>query len=105
LRQSATAYASAPAVRRPGTSRAACNEHCSLQHDTAFTIGENDVRPIIDERTVPPIGDACDHPIRKTKKLQRLVDQVRAEIKPDAAAWHSMLAPALAPLRPESIDF
>src|ERR1700738_4187844 len=60
--------------------------------------------PVVRERTVArPPQRSCD-PCRQTEEKQCLIDNVRTQVKPDAATRSGALTPAFAHLRAVTID-
>lgn len=60
--------------------------------------------PVVNLRALAQGGNITLYSLRQAEKLQRLVDQVWANIKPQATTRYVLLAPADANLRAEAVD-
>lgn len=74
----------------------ASDQHASVQDDPARAVEQDDMRPVIGPGTGSLPGEAGLHPIRDAEQLDNLIDQMRAQIEPDAASRSGVLAPAIA---------
>ncbi len=72
--------------------------------DAKCAVLEHDMGPVLDfgARTLP--GEIADDRVGQAEELQRLIDQVRPEIHPQAGAGSGPFAPAVAHGRPISIE-
>ena len=74
-----------------------------MQDNLEASVIEENIRPVIRLRADPLVGDGCANLLRHTEKLQSLVDQVRAKIKPKAASGTRPFAPPVANVRAKAI--
>ena len=65
---------------------------------------EDHVRPVVNFSTVAQSGDIALNRLWQPEKLQRLVDQMRSKVKPQAAARNVLLSPAHAHFRAEAVN-
>lgn len=65
---------------------------------------EDHVSPVVNLCAVAQRGDISLNRLWQAKQLKRLVDQVRAQVKPQTAAGDVLLAPAHAHFRAEAVN-
>ncbi len=65
---------------------------------------EDDMSPIVRPTAGALMCEVGLNSIGEAKKLQSLIDQMRSQVEPDAAAGSSVLTPAVMYLRSESVD-
>ena len=60
--------------------------------------------PVVNFRAVTQRGDIALYRLWQSKELQRLVNQVRPQIKPQTTTGHVLLSPAHAHFRAETVN-
>ena len=80
------------------------DQHAGVHNDASRAVHQHDVRPIGDFATIALYRQACEHSIGQAEQQQRLIDQMRSQVVPEAAARSGLLAPTYAHLRAEAID-
>ena len=83
---------------------AAGHEHRRLQDHAPARVLQHAVRPVLDRGARTQGREVGVHAIGDTEEQERLVDQVRSEVEPDAAPGHRGFPPAVPDGRAEAVD-
>ena len=86
------------------TRRRRRRDHRGVEDDAAPAVLQDHVRPIVGLRAGTLRRQVADDAIGDAEQLQRLIDEVRAEIVPEAGADARPFPPPVANDRPVSIE-